>query len=185
MVAQTEHTTEPTEALIAARRYLKAGLSVIPILPNGTKAPALGVDEPQIYRERFATERELLKWFGPDSRNGVGLVCGEISGNFAVIDIETEKAWENWLELIQRTELSAYLAPLPIVRTPKGGRHVYCRIDETWVGGFKLARKANKDTLIEVRGKGHYVLAPGCPAACHPLKKTYTFESEGWLANVR
>ena len=30
--------------------------------------------------------------------------------------------------------------------------------------------------------EGHQVLAPGCPADCHPSKSTYVFESPGWLA---
>jgi len=168
--------------LDAARKYIAAGLSVIPIMPNGTKAPALGKGEPQQYRERFATEKELVKWFA-DGRYGVGIVCGPISGNLAVMDFETDKSWEQWLDLMNAADLSSLLNTAPIIRTPKGGRHVYCRIAEGWVGGTKLARKKNKDTLVEIRGHGNYVLAPGSPAACHEKNIPYVFVAEGWIGN--
>jgi len=174
--------SETLTPLDAARKYIAAGLSVIPIMPNGTKAPALSKGEPQKYRERFATEEELVKWFS-DGKFGVGIVCGPISGNLAVMDFETDKSWEQWLERMQAADLSSLLNTAPIIRTPKGGRHVYCRIAEGWVGGSKLARKKNKDTLVEVRGNGHYVLAPGSPPACHPKNVGYEFIAEGWLNN--
>jgi hypothetical protein len=43
---------------------------------------------------------------------------------------------------------------------------------------------AKNETLIEVRGQGHYVLAPGCPIGCHQLNKPYTFEAKGWLSDA-
>src|SRR5262249_38412570 len=71
---------------------------------------------------------------------------------------------------------------LPRVRTP-GGWHVYyrCRVIE---GNQKLATVSpeeaqrlrgdrGKTTIIETRGEGGYVLAPGCPARCHPDRGTY------------
>ena len=37
----------------------------------------------------------------------------------------------------------------------------------------KLAESRDKKTLIETRGEGGYVVAPGSPLACHPLKQPY------------
>lgn len=170
--------------LEAARCYLSAGLSVIPIRADGSKAPALKTGEVEQYRERFAIEEELLRWFAPERAVGVAIVCGKISGNLAVLDFETTPAWERWLERAMTTSAVGMIATLPIVKTPKGGRHLYCRIADGWVAGGKLAMRTKNETLIEVRGQGHYVLAPGCPPACHQLNKTYEFESKGWLANV-
>jgi hypothetical protein len=100
------------------------------------------------------------------------------------MDFESESAWERWLDRVTKANRGGIIASAPIARTPKGGRHVYCRIKEGWVAGTPLAKRAKDEILVEIRGQGHYVLAPGCPPACHPLNKAYTWESEGWLANV-
>lgn len=177
-----------SQVLRWARRYVAAGLSVIPILPNGAKAPALGVGEPQIYHKRLPTSEELERWFHPLSKLGLAIVGGEVSGNFVALDFETLDAWERWTDRVTAAGQGAYLATLPIVQTPRGGRHVYCRLSDGWVGSRKLAWKGRKKgsikTLIETKGEGGYVLAPGCPAECHPDGKLYTFVSEGWLANA-
>ena len=52
------------------------------------------------------------------------------------------------------------------------------------VAGGKLAMRSKSETLIEVRGEGHYVLAPGSPRACHQTNVPYTFEAMGWLADA-
>jgi hypothetical protein len=65
-----------------------------------------------------------------------------------------------------------FLDRLPCVLTPKQGWHVYyrCQLIE---GNQKLAESRERKTLIETRGEGGYVVAPGSPLACHPLKKPY------------
>jgi hypothetical protein len=67
-----------------------------------------------------------------------------------------------------------------VVGTPKGGAHVYCRTAEA-VRGCKLARSATGETVIEIRGSQHYVVASGSPAACHPLNRKYRLLRAGWL----
>jgi len=167
-----------------ARKYVAAGLSVIPVRADGSKAPALAKGEVEQYRERFASDDELRAWFAPNRAVGLAVVCGAISGNLAVLDFESQAAWDRWLERMNTLGRTRLFANFPIVRTPKGGRHLYCRISESWVGGCKLAMVAKNETLIEVRGQGHYVLAPGCPIGCHQLNKPYTFEAKGWLSDA-
>lgn len=171
--------------LAAARRYVAAGLSVIPIRADGSKAPALNKGEVEHYRERFPTGPELERWFEPHRAVGVAVVCGKISGNLAVIDIESQAAWERWTGRLSEAAAGWLIGRCPVVRTPKGGRHVYCRLSDGWVAGGKLAMRSKAETLVEVRGQGHYVLAPGCPPACHELNRPYEFEAEGWLADAR
>ena len=162
-----------------ARRYVAAGLSVIPVRADGSKAPAVGKWEP--YQERHPNAEELGSWF-PDGRPvGVGVVCGAASRNLAVLDFESQAAWDGWFAKLP-PHLQPLLATCPIVVTPSGGRHVYCSIAEGWVAGGVLARRADKKVLIEVRGQGHYVVAPGSPMACHKLNVPYRFEAEGWMA---
>ncbi|MFX9011977.1 bifunctional DNA primase/polymerase, partial [Acinetobacter baumannii] len=89
---------------------------------------------------------------------------------------ETESAWQRWRERAGQlgAAVTELFAGFPVVRTPKGGRHLYCRIDRQHAPGGKLAMRARNETLIEVRGQGNYVLAPGCPLACHPTMAPYT-----------
>lgn len=167
--------------LAAARCYVATGLSVFPVRTDGSKAPKLAKGEVEQYRERFPTDGELQKWFGSGGV-GIAVVCGKVSGNLAVLDFESDAVWVQWLKRLAECERASLIAGAPIVRTPKGGRHVYCRLREGWVAGGKLAMKSKAETLVEIRGQGHYVLAPGCPVACHPLGKPYSFIEMGWLA---
>lgn len=173
----------PPDPLSAARWYVRNGLSVIPVRADGSKAPALKAGEVEQYRERFPTDDELAGWFAPHKAVGLAIVCGKISGNLAVLDFESDTVWRRWLARVTELNISAAIAPLPVVRTPKGGRHVYCRLADGWAPGMVLARRSAREVLVEVRGQGHYVLAPGCPPACHETNVPYVFESEGWLAN--
>lgn len=169
------------DVLAAARCYVAAGLSVIPVRADGSKAPALNKGEVEQYRERFPAGEELERWFAPSRAVGVAVVCGKISGNLAVMDFESQSAWDAWLRRVTDVGVAGLFEGFPLVRTPKGGRHLYCRVREGWVTGGKLAMRAKDETLIEVRGQGHYVLAPGCPIACHELNRPYVLERAGWL----
>ena len=175
----------PVTPLDYARWYVRQGVSVLPVRADGSKAPALKAGSIEQYRERFATDDELADWFAPNKAVGIGLVCGKLSGNLAVLDFETAAVWEQWLARVTAAggHLKAAVSLSPIVKTPNGGRHLYCRISETWVAGQVFAKRASKGVLIESRGQGHYVVCPGSPPACHPTNVRYEFESKGWLEN--
>lgn len=159
-----------------ARAYTHAGLSVIPIRPDGSKAPAIPVWKP--YQSRLPTEAELHQWFDMPW-SGLAVVCGAASGNLAVMDFETEEAYDRW-HLAVGIPGQHYVKDCPLVRCPRGGRHLYLKT-QTPVGCVKLARSKDKTTLIEMKGEGGYVLAPGCPAACHPSGKSYEWLRKGWV----
>jgi len=167
--------------LEVARSYIAKDLSVIPIRADGSKAPALKKGQVEQYRERFATEAELEEWFAPHKAVGIAIVCGKISGNLAVLDFEQDTVWESWIRRATDRGMAAIFETFPLVRTPRGGRHLYYRILEGHACGGKLAMRSKAETLLEIRGQGHYVLAPGCPPACHETHRQYTFEKSGWL----
>ena len=163
-----------------ARRYVGAGLSVIPVRADGSKAPAL--PEWRQFTDRLATDAELVEWFGGEREYGIGVVPGPASGNLSVLDFECRdgvSAFDLW-----RKELTAKqaedLSSCPVVVTPSGGRHVWVRAAQPHKGGV-LARNEAGLIMVEIRGVGHQVLAPGCPAKCHKSGKEYTFEQTGWL----
>lgn len=169
------------DLLTTARLYVAAGLSVIPVRADGSKAPLMtGWRE---YSERKATDTELVEWFAPGKKAGLGVVPGPASGNLVVLDFECKGGQPAYAEWVNRLTppLVAAVATCPVVRTPSGGRHVWVRLPEQIDGG-RYARYANGKTKIEVRGLGHQVLAPGCPAECHASGLTYEFESWGWLS---
>lgn len=170
----------PKTVLDWARRYVAAGLSVIPVRRGGTKAPAYaGWRE---FSARLPTDDELVKWFTND-RYGIGVTGGPASGNLAVIDFETKDGLDGYADWLSRgsARCLAMVAGCPLVRTPTGGHHLYIRMSEPAPGGV-MARTASGLVLIEVRGNGNFVVAPGSPLDCHKTGKPYTFESAGWLA---
>lgn len=161
--------------LEAAHRYLAAGLSVIPIRPDGSKAPAL--DEWKTLQQRQPTEEELQEWFGNGHSCGVGIVCGPVSRGLEVLDFETGTVFEEWRRTVEGLH-PGLVDRLPRVRTPKGGVHLYLfhGTGATVSGNRKLAKDERGQTLIETRGTGGQVLAPGSPPSCHPTGRPYTWE---------
>jgi putative DNA primase/helicase len=161
--------------LDAARWYVSRGFSVIPVKADGTKSPAF--TGWRKFSDERPDDRTLVEWFGDSGDRGVGVPAGSASGNLAVIDFECRgeavPPYDEWLGRLP-PELRAEAERLPTVATPTGGRHVWVRLAEPQPGG-RLARYAggNGKTKVEVRGDGHFVLAPGCPADCHETGKLY------------
>jgi hypothetical protein len=162
--------------LSAAQTYVRAGFSVIPVKTDGSKSPAL--THWKEYQKRQPTGEELEEWFSGDSV-GLAIVCGAVSGNLAVLDFETETAFQEWCRTVGEFGLEAVNGD-PLVLPPGGGRHLYLRTPQP-VPNTKLAKDSAGKTRIEVKGEGGYVLAPGCPAACHPTGRTYSWLRSGWL----
>lgn len=161
------HDTIPNGRLqMAASAFATAGLSVIPIGSLEDKSPALDSWKP--YTLARASQEDAVHWFvanGRPASPGLGLVCGAVSGGLTVLDFDTRPdgttLFEEWLDLVM--DLAPDLpTTLPLVGTPSGGRHVYFRCDVV-EGNTKLAESATRQTWIETRGEGGYVLAPPTP----------------------
>ena len=150
------------------RSYLDAGLSIIPIKRDGSKA---GLGEWGIYMERLASEDEMMQWIKWQVE-GWGLVCGAVSGNVEVTDLDDPALWEALIEQIDPD----LLLRLVIALTPSGGRHLIYRC-ETIEGNQKLARRelspGKVETLIETRGEGGMILVYPTVADYHPANKPY------------
>lgn len=161
-----------------ARRYTRAGLSVIPIKADGSKGPAL--PSWKEYQSKIASSQQIDFWFSKPRPIGLAIVTGTVSGGLMVIDFETEKSWSDWYKQAVEVIPPGYLDTAPFARTPKGGRHLYLRIPGV-VRNTKLAKNPDGTTLIETRGEGGYVLAPGSDAACHSTGNTYEWVRRGWI----
>lgn len=152
---------------------IEAGLSVIPIRLDGSKAPA--VASWKQYQVRLPTKEEIDSWFGTEL-HGLAIIAGKVSGNLEILDIEGKAMdADKWMELIDlanKTGMSETFRKLVdgyVEYTPSGGLHILYRVDGTVSGNLKLARDpalapegdSRKDTIIETRGEGGYaIIAP-------------------------
>jgi hypothetical protein len=178
-----------SSVLQAALNYRACGLSVVPLLTDGSRQPPFDWKE---YQSRLATEDELKKWFVGD-RYGIAITGGLISGGLEIIDLESVEIAKRWQELVRENGAGNVLPRLLIVKTPKGF-HCYFKTDSPG-RNVDLARrhpteqelidkpKQRYHKLIETRGEGGFVVAPGSPVDTHPKKIAYALV-QGDYANI-
>jgi putative DNA primase/helicase len=167
--------TKIRPALDFAREYAASGISVVPIRADGSKAAAMPWEDLQT---RIATEAEMGRMF--HNGCGVGIIGGEISGGLEILDFDYEaRAYPDFAIELEARE-PGLLGRLTHVKTPRGRHLLYrCPVVEN---NQSLARamiwdeKQGADkakAIIETRGRGGYILAPGCPVECHETRRTY------------
>jgi len=163
-----------------AFEYVGAGLSVLPVKTDETKAPA--VFEWKEFQSRRPTPQEIRNLF---ARNvGIGILGGAVSGNLEIIDFDVSEdgylAFDDWFRVLS-DHAQRVVRTMPKVRTAGGGIHLYYR-SSLVEGNKKLAQLYQKSegdqrpkikTIIETRGEGGYVIAPGSPPECHETLNTY------------
>ena len=71
-----------------AKKYIGAGISIIPIRRDGSKAPYVRKWTP--YQQHLANDLELRQWFAQKQPYGIGVVCGAVSGNLETLDFDEE-----------------------------------------------------------------------------------------------
>jgi hypothetical protein len=166
-----------TDMLDAARRYVAAGLSVIPIR-TWSKWPDDGMLEIttgrksyggpseldalwRVYTQAIPTDAELERWFR-DSDCGIGIVGGAVSGGLVRLDFEHQACLTTWYSLLaEDRDLFAVATALPVVQTGKG-HHVYFRMSDP-PGHVVLCAHGTGDEAIvlsETQGEDCYCLAP-------------------------
>ncbi len=141
-----------------------AGYSVIPLfdkLPyNPEKLPYYDVKtkarvaRPCLRWDRYKRERatpdEVRQWFSVDlpldrQPNGIGLLCGKVSGGICCLDFETVERFTRWREQVA----PALYSQLCIVRTGRGYHAIFkCPTPRT-----------GEATDVEVRGEHLYIAA--------------------------
>ena len=101
-----------------AMRLAAAGVSVIPVLCNGSKAAAVRWAP---FQRRIASAHEIREMFTGDV--GIAAIGGEVSGGLEALDIEAGAPAGEWEQLVRKTGGDAVLGRLVVVATPSGGRH--------------------------------------------------------------
>ncbi|RBO87225.1 bifunctional DNA primase/polymerase-like protein [Micrococcus sp. KT16] len=147
-----------------ARQMHAAGVNVIPVRHDGTKAPAL-----KAWQSHRTTAADLEAWFGGDDPRyrAIGAACGALSGGLEMLEIEG--AHVGLLEDVGRAAGAAGLLELWervnggwCELSPSGGVHWFYRVEGMDVpGNTKLAATEARQTIAETRGQGgQVVLAP-------------------------
>lgn len=154
-----------------AKEYLKAELSIIPVLED--KTPAVSWTPYQ--SERIKAE-EVEGLFNKAKVKGLAVICGKISGGLEAVDIDckydlTGKLWANYSSLIKESLPELY-TKLVIAKSKNGGYHIFYKTTGV-LNNKKLAErpatieeKAKGDktkVLIETRGEGGYILVEPSP----------------------
>jgi hypothetical protein len=166
--------------LIRALEFYLQGIVPLPVNRHRQKAPA--VSSWTQYQKQMPSKEQVLEWFS--KADGVGVLCGQVSGNLFLIELEgraatlqtidllTHRAKENnILDLFERLN-SGY-----VERSPSGGLHWLLKSDSPVPGNEKFARRVDENGVISVlaesRGEGGFVVTAPTPGICHP-------SGQGW-----
>lgn len=149
------------QTLNYALRYLKMGLSVIPLKPK-SKIAAIDWKE---YQKRRATDTEVRAWFATQPFN-VGIVTGSVS-NLVVLDLDGP----NGLAFAQKHGVKSSLVSLT-----GSGKHLWYQ----HVEGIKNSASAIAPG-VDVRGEGGYIVAP---PSLHENGKAYRFATAPMFARL-
>lgn len=167
--------TLPTAAL----QWQAAGFSVIPILVDGTKRPAVRWAP---FTQQPADAGLVASWWNLNHDHGIALIMGAVSGGAEMLELEGRACTVENLSAIERACVEAGVVDIWYALTtdgyseksPSGGLHLIYRITDHEVpGNEKVARRPASDqelelapqdrikVLAETRGeRGYVIVAP-------------------------
>lgn len=169
------------------------GISVIPAATTGTKAPWPDGARWQTYQQQRADPNQLTAWFATGRYDGLGVVCGPISGGLEMVELEgrataagLDTALDHLATAAGLTNLWDRVTAGYQERTPSDGIHWLWRctdlIDHP-VGNLKLARRpgpdATIDVLAETRGVGGFAVVAPSGGRTHPTGGGWDLELGG------
>jgi len=172
MSEQHASATKPPTTPNTPSELVARGFALFPLRP-GTKLPAVARDWEHAATTSLLRLRQLAGGgAGAGARTNYGVACGP--SNLVVVDLDIAKAGESdgtggsgaggatdgWLVLLELA--AAHNGQLPrtfTVRTPSGGRHLYFRPPVDGPAPRNTVRRLGP--LIDTRGVGGYVVAPG------------------------
>lgn len=176
--------------LDAALAWRHAGCSVIPVRTDGTKTPAVSW---KAYQDEPASEAVVTDWFTSGRYDGIGIICGAVSGHLEMFEVEgravtdTLPAFRDAMRDNGHGELWDRLNKGFLEQSPSGGLHWLYRVDGETRRNLKLARRpATADelkqdpadkvkVLLETRGEGGYVVVAPSAGRTHSSGKAWAF----------
>lgn len=155
------------QLLASARKYIKAGLSVV--VTDQNKRSLFPWKK---YQSTIIEDAEFITQLSHDKAAGIAIICGSVSGGLEVVDVDlkndiTGTLWTRLLDAIADAGLTKFLK---IGETKSGGYHLYYRC-EVVEGNQKLSLRPATDeelranpqlkqvVIIETRGEAGYVIA--------------------------
>lgn len=184
--------------LDAALAFYDAGYCVVPARSDGTKAPVVTWKQYQYTRPERA---QVVGWLEHDGYDGFGLICGAVSGQLEMFELEGRAVAEGLLTELTTLAAKAGLGPLwrrlgtgYFEASPSGGIHLLYRVDGAAKPNTKLAvRPARPDeysdkeraitakfpdrvitrTLIETRGEEGFTIVAPSGGRTHPEGKSW------------
>jgi hypothetical protein len=166
-----------TDTLTTALRFASNGIVAVPVAGDGSKRP--GLSSWIEFQKRQPTPDELLGWFS-NKPDGVGVICGAISNNLEMLELEgravTAKMHLEISEIAQSSGLGDLWTTLNsgyVEMTPSGGLHwLYFVSDGILPGNTKLARKPGEnggvDVWAETRSEGGFTITSPSAGSTHP-----------------
>ena len=146
--------------MLRALDYLSFGWGAMPCLP-GSKAPATslirrqrGTSSWKTFERKHATPDEVADWAERLPEHNVAVICGETSGNLAVLDDD------------DGLPAGASVPATATVKTGGTGAHYYATSDKPV--------PTHRYEWGELRGEGSYVVAP---QSVHPNGRRYEWVS--------
>jgi putative DNA primase/helicase len=168
------------DILKAALAWHDAGATVLPAAADGSKRPAL---EWKAYQTERPTREQVETWFTGNTHQGLGLLCGQASGNLEMLELEGRAvdtgAVDELAEVVRHADLGDLWEQVTTggysEHTPSGGLHLLYRIaDEPVPGNLKLARDPAGLVLAETRGEGGWVVIAPSAGTTHPTGDAWT-----------
>lgn len=168
----------PSFLLDAAQTWAAAGFSVVPVMEDGSKRPMAPGGRWEQYIENIADDDTVLRWFGERNCEGLGIVCGTVSGGVECLDFDTKEIWAEYESAARACGLGILLDRLIhsySERTPRGV-HLFWRCEQ-FGGSQKLASNGlpppHEETLIETKGEGGFVIIAPSTSKIHKLDIAY------------
>lgn len=174
--AATSEAGVMSTVLAAAREAHAAGLSIIPIKPDGSKSPAVPWAP---YQSVQPTPAQVEQWFADESR-GLAVIGGPISGNLEWIDFDDRGVYAAYRAAAAEVGLGELVERIRMGYeefTPEGV-HLAIRCSEL-SGNTKLAARPDSAdsrkprALIETRGTGGYAIVAPSNGRVHSSGKAY------------
>src|SRR6266699_660775 len=183
-VAQQYMPARQSPTYQVALAALEAGMSVLPIRPDGTKQPAL--PGWKRYQQEMPTKTLVEEWFRHPQR-GLALVTGHISGGLIALDFDDLATFDAWLKRIRREQalhaLYEFIASGYEERTPKNGRHLLFRCPAAFSGSQRpgnqrlalrpVPEPQRVQVLAETREEGGMIIVDPSRGGVHPSGKPY------------
>ena len=167
-----------------ALAYTKAGISIIPISPDGTTGPR-GKETPfdcgEFISRRIAGPDELRAWFREGDQLGLAAVLGQVSGGLECLDLTFAAVAKLFRQLVIFQGGTTLLDKLPTAKSTVEGRtRFYYRCPNPARGYERLAQlevpsktRIKVQMLAFVHGEGSWTALPGLPAAFGDFDDVY------------